>query len=307
MTPTLLTLFALSPVALWPWTGAPAATPAPRPPQDCDALYYGDARPKDLPGALACYRVEENWSMVAIMQLNGEGTPIDVAGARATFDRMEPADGDTMALRPILEDREAHPNAKAKRIDFCAVVATTTPSLAYCAGRAASRVEAEDAKQLAQLRSGIEAGARPAFDAAVAAAEEFMAAERERVYQKWIDGTIRSQASISGELFARANFMRRIQLLAGAGGPPPGAARRSFAAADQQLNVDYRQDTGGNSPRDYKSASRRTQHAWIRYRDAMAKLAAARWPSRTDVADVTRALVTEDRIAELTPGEGDIR
>ena len=56
-----------------------------------------------------------------------------------------------------------------------------------------------------------------------------------------------------------------------------------------------------------KRASRKTQHEWVRYRDAMGTLAAARWPARTDVADLTRALVTEDRIVELTPAEGDIR
>jgi hypothetical protein len=39
----------------------------------------------------------------------------------------------------------------------------------------------------------------------------------------------------------------------------------------------------------------------------MAKLAAARWAGRPEVEDLTRALVTEDRIRELTPGEGDIR
>jgi hypothetical protein len=115
-----------------------------------------------------------------------------------------------------------------------------------------------------------------------------------------------AQASIAGESFARENFMKRIQVLASAGGPAPDAAKRSFADADRQLNVTYKEDVGG-SPADYKKASRKTQHEWVHYRDAMGKLAAARWPARAGLADLARALVTEDRIVELTPGEGDIR
>jgi hypothetical protein len=59
--------------------------------------------------------------------------------------------------------------------------------------------------------------------------------------------------------------------------------------------------------RDYKALAHGAQHRWVRYRDAMAKLAAARWPEKPQVEELTRALVTEDRIRELTPGEGDIR
>jgi uncharacterized protein YecT (DUF1311 family) len=285
-----------------------AGPTAPRNPEDCDALYYGEGRPKDLARALACYRADENWVMVAIMQLNGEGTPVDVAGARATFKRMLGSDGfmdaDAEALDEILKAREAHPKDKGKRVDFCADVAAVTPSLGFCDRRAADHAAAEAAKRLAELRAGIEAGTRPAFDAAVAASQTFIAAEGERVYQKWIDGTIRAQASIAGESFARADFMRRIQALAGAAAPEAG--KRSFADADRKLNVAYKQDVGDSSP-DYKRASHKTQHEWVRYRDAMGKLAAVRWPARADVADLVRALVTEDRIVELTPGEGDIR
>jgi len=287
-----------------------AGPPAPRNPEDCDALYQGEGRPRDLARALACYRTDENWVMVAIMQLNGEGTPADLAAARATIKRMRDADGaldaDGEALEAIVEDRAAHPKAKARHIDFCTDVAAITPSLAFCDRRAADHAAAADARRLAELRAGLDAGARSAFDAAVAASKAFIAAEAERVYQKWIDGTIRAQASISGESFARANFMRRIQALAAAGGAAPDPGKRSFADADRQLNLTYKQDVGDEPP-DYKRASRKTQHQWVQYRDAMGKLAALRWPARTDAADLIRAQVTEDRIVELTPEEGDIR
>jgi hypothetical protein len=51
---------------------------------------------------------------------------------------------------------------------------------------------------------------------------------------------------------------------------------------------------------DYKARSRTAQHEWVRYRDAMGSLAAARWPADRDALDQARALVTEDRIRELS-------
>ena len=135
--------------------------------------------------------------------------------------------------------------------------------------------------------------------------EAFVAAEGERVYQKYIDGTIRGQTSIAGQSFARANFMRRIEVLASAS--PPDAGRRSLGDADRQLNVTYKQDVRDWPAAEYKRLLRKTQHEWVRYRDAMGKLAAAHWPGQTDVADLARAQVTEDRLVELTPEEGDVR
>ncbi|HEY6475389.1 MAG TPA: hypothetical protein VI456_02345, partial [Polyangia bacterium] len=193
---------------------AAAPVPAPKLPEDCDALYYGEERPKDYAKALGCYRSQEDWAMVAIMQLNGEGTPVDVAGARASYRRMLGPqgfeDGDGASLAGVLKEREANPHAKRPRIDFCRDVAGITPSLAYCSRRQENGVKAKDDQLLAALRAGLEPGARPAFDAARAAFAGFIDAEGDRVYQTYIDGTIRNEASINAESFARANFMAEM-------------------------------------------------------------------------------------------------
>lgn len=305
------------------WVAGPAAVAAPKPLENCDALYYGEGRTKDYAKALACYRSQGDWEMVAILQLNGEGTPVDVAAARLSFRQMQHegiADGDADALDRVLKQRETKPNARPRHLDFCADLAATTPSLGYCARRKENDVAAKDDRRLVELRARIEPAARSVFDAAVATFRPFVDAEGDRTYQKWIDGTIRGQASIAEESFVRANFMAEIEVLAkaGASGPQPGP--RSFADADRQLNIVYRGDVrdDGSAPsadaaahqawlRDYRAKSRATQHLWVRYRDAMAQLAVARWPENSEVATVTRALITEDRIRELTPSEGDVR
>ena len=158
--------------------------------------------------------------MVAIMQLNGEGTPVDVPGARATFRRLVGSDGfmdaDAQALDKILRQREKHPGGKSRHIDFCADVAGITPSLGYCSRREEDRAEGRDQKILDTTRTRLADDARPVFDAAVEAFRSFVAAEGERTYEKYIDGTIRAQASTYAESFARADFMRAVQLLAAA-------------------------------------------------------------------------------------------
>ena len=50
---------------------------------DCygDEFYYGWGRPRDVKKALACYRASNDWTMLAILQINGEGAPADIAQA----------------------------------------------------------------------------------------------------------------------------------------------------------------------------------------------------------------------------------
>lgn len=316
-------------VGLGLWIFLLAAAPAAKPSEDCDALYYGEARPRDHAKALACYRAEGNWTMVAIMQLNGEGGPVDVAGARASFkSALEGGtfmDADAEALDAIIKKREASPSAKGKHIAFCGDVAGITPSLAYCQRRDEDRKAAKDDSSLKKARAQVDPRVRPAFDRAVSAFRSFVKAEGGRAYQRYIDGTIRNQASMDQEAFVRRNFMAEINALAvgPAAGPPPGP--RSFAEADQELNAVYKEELRSYSANydglakgtqdaaqaatyrsyvnDYKTKSRSAQHEWVRYRDAMAKLAAARWPDVRDAEDLTRALVTEDRIRELRNGE----
>ena len=310
-------------LALCLWSAGPAVAAAPQPPEDCEALYYGEGPTKDHVRALACYRKLEDWAMVAVMQLNGEGTPVDVAGARASLGKLEREglDADGEALERILKRREANPHVKAGHVDFCADIAQTTPSLAYCASRQEASQTTKSDRRLGKLRARVETAARPSFDAAVVAFRSFVDAEGQRVYQKWIDGTIRGQASIAAESFARTNFMAEMESLATAGAGGPKRGPRSFADADRQLNLVYQGDisddgsTAGEpdaaaqraAAREYRTKARTAQRLWIHYRDAMAKLATTRWPKDPEVPGVIQALVTEDRLRELTPGEGDVR
>jgi hypothetical protein len=310
-------------------TAAATATPASGGPSassdDCDGdeFYYGWGRARDARKALACYRASNDWLMLAILQINGEGAPTDIAGARASLNHVESKDADFEALDRIVRKREANPTAKFRRVDFCKDVANTTPSVNVCQARDEGKKIAKSDSRVDKLRVGLDANARSAFDRAQAAYKKLAHADGERVYQEYIDGSGRDQDALDQEARVRRNFVATIKVVV-TGPPARLVGRRSFADADEELNAVYNENVSSyvtfnedaavdaderkdgemaaefrtrNS--DYKVKSRAAQHEWVRYRDAMGELAAARWPDLRDAREQARALVTEDRIREL--------
>jgi hypothetical protein len=311
-----------------------AAAPAAQEPPDCEALYYGDGVARDYKRALACFRAEPDWLMVAVMQLNGEGTPVDVAGARKSLEADEKEKGDEdqgaatedqILLEAIIKKREADPKARGPRVDFCKDVAGTTLTMNWCEARALEEENRAKQARIKEMRSRLDKSEWPAFDKLAAAFEPFVAAESKRAYQQYIDGTIRASFSMSQEKLVREHFVALVKRLSGDAEAVPKAAR-SFAEADAELNAVYRDEvrstaggweeiaaritdkgiarTNRQYADDYRKLSRAAQHEWIRYRDAAGKLAATRWPKAAGVEDAVRALVTDDRIRELRNSEG---
>jgi hypothetical protein len=310
---------ALALVALLLAAGGGAAPKAPEPP-DCDALYYGRGRPRDYGGALACYRADGEWLMVAIMQLNGDGTPVDVAAARKSLAAYEDDDMDREALDRIIKKREADPKAKGPRVDFCRDVALTTLSSNWCQSWREARAKGVVDARLKELRSRLEAAARPPFDRTLAAFAEFVDAEAERAYQLAVTGSIRNEFAMDQAKLARDHFSATMKILTADRAAVP-TAPRPFVDVDRELNAVYRDLERSRAEdyerdarelkdaevkaqyrgyaADYRIKSRDAQRAWLRYRDAAAKLAATRWPQAPGIEDVVRALVTEGRIREL--------
>ena len=305
-------------------TVTPASDSPSTVPDDCYGDdYYGWGRARDVKKALACYRVSNDWMMLAILQINGDGAPVDITGARASLNRVESKDADFEALDRIIKKREANPTAKFRRVDFCKDIASTTPSVDICQAREEGKKIAKSDSRVDKLRVGLDVSARSAFDRAQAAYKKVAHADGERVYQENIDGSVRGQEALDQEARVRQNFVATIKVIV-TGPAARLVGRRSFADADKELNAVYNEnlsayvkfndDSASDADKrkdaemtaeyrtrnsDYKTKSRTAQHEWVRYRDAMGDLAAARWPNIRDARDRARALVTEDRIREL--------
>lgn len=274
-------------------------------PESCDDYYEGHKKPRDFARALSCYRKWQIWLWVAIMQVNGEGTPVDLAGAQASVDRLEFKDADALALERIIKKRQANPNLKGRRVDFCKDVANTTNSVEVCDFGEEAQKTSKYRAQLTKARADLAPAVRPTFDRARTAFERFVRAEGDRVYQKDIDGTARGQEAIAQEALTRRHFMAVIKLLM-TGPATRLSGGRSFFEADRALNAvckqtlsSYTQLSRDEDVREFETKSQAAQHEWVRYRDAMAELAAARWPALADAGDWAKTRVTEDRIREL--------
>jgi hypothetical protein len=274
-------------------------------PESCDDYYEGHKKPRDFARALSCYRKWEIWLWVAIMQVNGEGTPVDLAAAQASVDRLEFKDADALALERIIKRRRANPNLKGRRIDFCKDVANTTNSVEVCDFGEEAQKTVKYGAQLARLRVDLAPAVRPTFDRARTAFERFVRAEGDRVYQQYIDGTARGQEAIAQEALTRRSFTAVIKLLM-TGPATRLSGGRPFAEADRELNAVYKQTLSSYAEfskdedvKQFKMKSQAAQHEWVRYRDAMAELALARWPDVAVAGDWAKARVTENRIREL--------
>ncbi len=297
-------------------------------PDECDRLYYGEGRPRDYGKALACYEAAENWVMIEIMRLNGEGMPVAVGAARADLDRRIQENAgwsnvDVEALDRIIKEREAHPPVEGRHVDFCRDVAGTTISLAYCQRRELDRKIADDDSHLEKARAALDPRAQAAFDEAVSALRSFADEDGGRVYQKHIDGTIRIQAAIDQEALVRRDFVALMTAFTSPSASGPPAGQRRFETANGELDAVCKKDIrsyveecragydgddraqGAQYIKDYKSRSKDAQDAWVRYRDAMAAFGARRWPELRDAQRLVKALVTEDRIRELRHDVGN--
>jgi len=271
----------------------------------CEDYRQGQLGPQDYPKALACLRGNEDWLWVALMQVNGDGTPADLAAARATLDRLKFKDADAEALERIIRKRSANPTGKVLRVEFCRDVAATTPSVDSCEAQQQARKTAATDARLNKIKGDLDQRVRLAFGRAQEAFETFVRAESDRIFQKYIDGTARDQEAMDQEKRARRHFVASITLILK--GPAAHRARaRTFPEADRELNVVYNSMIASfaefiqaSALHEYKATSRAAQHEWVRYRDAMGALAVARWPELRDAQAQARALVTEDRIREL--------
>ena len=272
--------------------------PAPAPP-DCDALYAGGERPRDLPAALACFRDREDWTMVTILLLNGEGAPVDLVGARAAYQKLlkeqggQP-DADAEALGAILRRREAKAKP-AGRVDFCRDVAQTTISVNACQAEEDRGGERRARELVAKLRTGLAPAQQKLLDEVAAAAVRLIEADGQRMYQQYLEGSVRNTAALLQQRAVRKNYLDRLGAWVVRRRVP--AAARPFEEADRELNAVYKEATGAADPA-YKTKARDAQRAWVRYRDAFARLVSALQPG-AEVERAVRSLITDDRIAEL--------
>jgi hypothetical protein len=256
--------------------------------------------------------------MVAVMQLNGEGGPRDVAAARASFDRLSRAQGTTLdadaqALREVLQKREKSPDGP--RIDFCKEIAQTTVSTNACLARQERQESAAARQAVGRVRLLLSAPRQALLDQVALAQERLVQADGRRLYQQYAEGTVRGPAAMQQQLIVRRHFVARLDQWVLH--PPAPTAGQSLAEADRALEAAHRQSQAdfleayGPRPGDsaeiasthrryvagYQRAVAESRRAWTAYRQAWTRLLASVAPGKA--ASAAAVALTAERLAEV--------
>ena len=88
----------------------------------CLVLYFGVDRAPDYPRALKCFEADRSWPFVALMNLNGEGTPRDLNKAEAALKIGQKEDSQSFAylqLKKALSGCRHNTSTPCPRVDYC--------------------------------------------------------------------------------------------------------------------------------------------------------------------------------------------
>jgi len=291
--------------------GAPVAPPAdmPTPAQraalsDCrsEPLYYGEGRAIDYEDARLCAFVEaegdDNQTFAGstiLMQIyaNGLGVPrnLDLATSYACQLPGAPAesDGRVLHLQAL--------KAAVEPFDYCNDV-TSGWAGSECEARDSTLASFRRDAKVAALTAQFPQSARVAYDRLRAALEGFIDVHADGEVDQM--GSGRAGFVIEEQDAVRDQFVIDLELLLT--GKWPVASATSARDADARLNASYRKtlawaDSSDNLSTIHPDAVRKAQRAWLVYRDAFVRFAAAASP-RTS-RDALLARLTSMRNAQL--------
>jgi hypothetical protein len=296
----------------------------------CEYFFFGIDRPPDYGKALTCCEASESWPFIALMYLNGDGTPRNLPKAEAVLRAWRQKDGNEFnddqaaTLQTVINECQRGGLKSCRRVDYCADLARNTLDLNTCAAVDEVRAEAKLRAKMVQVRSSLNVKDRARFDRVVAAFEAYELQEMRRGYAATADGTARDLAGLDQAAFARNNFLKLVRQTVESRGLESANAD-VYRRTDDELGRIYRDDiretvaawqddlTDPGLPKDivqrdqsyiadYQSAAHESQLAWFKFRDSYAQLADLLYQETAGVLDPGRSARTELtklRIAEL--------
>ena len=165
---------------------------------------------------------------------------MDIAGARASLNRVESKDADFEALDRIIKKHEAtrpriHASISAKD------VANTTPSVDICQAREEGKKIAKSDSRVDKLRAGLDATLVRRSIARRRRTRRSRTPTVNAFTKSNVDGSVRGQDALDQEARVRRNFVTTIEIPRhGTGRPARGS--QEFADADKELNAVYNEN-----------------------------------------------------------------
>jgi uncharacterized protein YecT (DUF1311 family) len=274
-------------------------------------------------------KANNSGAFVALMYLNGEGTPRDLNKAEAALKVWRQKNPDQFsnsqaaALKKAINGCRGAGTEACPRLDYCKDFAEATLDLEICDAAAQVSAEAALSRTVARIRNTLSANDRAAFDRVVANFKAYQVRENGRGYDEFGDGTIRGLAGTGQAEFVRDNFLKLmaettesrelkpigLTTYRGLNAQLDRVYKRSIRRIVQSWQEDLRNPTFKDQwdeeksyIKEYEESARESQAQWIKFRDSCADLATSLYrdqAGRFDPAVSMKAAVTKLRIAEL--------
>lgn len=278
---------------------------------DSEALYYGGKQPADAKRARLCAFAESGGgegasdavfsgqTILMMLYANGRGVKPDLDLAIHYACNIDGAPMESDGRVKHLAELKARGPGKDP-FDFCDDI-TSGLAMGYCAARDQTRGDVVRQARLDELAAKAAPAARDAFAALRKAAYAF--ADARSGAEVDMSGTARAQMSIEAEEETRDQFVRRLDDFLN--GRVPAATAARARAADEALNAMWKRIAArGEQVQEFGTVTltevRRSQRAWLKYRDAFAAFSMALGkPSEGVVTALTVARTAQ--LKELLP------
>jgi len=294
----------------------------------CPYSYLGVNGTPDYHKALSLCTANNSGEFVALMYLNGEGTPRDPNKAEAALrvwkqkNRGQFKGRQAATIEKAIKRCERAGPKNCPRMDYCKDLGEATLDLEICDARDQLSAEANLSRTIDRIRSTLAAADRAEFDRIVANFKAYQDQEAGRAYEAVGNGMERGLAGTAQAAFVRDHFLNLIgqtiearKLQPATNATYEAVSRqadwefsrnlRHFSAARQDLKDPETKDLSDGDRSnigDYERSARESQLQWIKFRDSSADLASSLYrdhDSKFDPALSMKAAIAKLRIAEL--------
>ena len=295
----------------------------------CPYSYLGIDGTPDYAKALNLCRADNSGAFVALMYLNGEGTPRDLNKAEAALNVWKQNNPDQFstsqaaALDKVIKRCRRATTEACPRLDYCKDLAEGTLDLEICDAAEQVSSEAALSRTIARIRNTLSANDREKFDRLVVNFKAYQDQEAGRAYDAVGNAMERGLAGTGQAAFVRDNFLKLMaETIESRKLKPVGLT--TYRALNAQLDRVYERsiyrivqswqedlrnpifkdhwDEEKSYIKEYEESARESQAQWVKFRDSCADLASSLYrhqAGRFDPAVSMKAAVTKLRIAEL--------
>lgn len=263
---------------------------------DADNLYYGlgQTQQPDYTAARACAVATQNNSVLTMIYANGDGVQknLNLAIHFACKAGFAPAEIEGRVMH--LVDLRAHPE-KTDRFDICDDV-TSGYMMGICASTQEQLAQKQRQQQIIELTKNWSENDRQALQKLETAADSFIKVHAANEID--LSGTARAAQELQEEGALRDDLVAALKDLNQ--GKFPLHTAEQATAADQQLNQVFQQiekDAHFAVGTIGREGVRKTQLAWLKYRDAWLEFGKHKYPQVSP--DSWKAWLTQTRIEML--------